>query len=297
MGALILCGVLWRVLAPGELDARTTRTALTGLVYYLFLPALVLLVLWQTPLGLGSLKIAAVAIAGILVSMLVIAGFCHACRMDGPTRGAVILAASFPNATYLGLPVLEATLGKPARSIAIQYDLFACTPLLLTVGILIASRYGTQNRSPSLLRGLARVPAVWAALLAICLNLAAVPMPAMLTTFLQTLSQGVVPLMLISLGLSLVFRGEHVRELRAVIPALTVKLFVMPVVVLLAAKSLQMTGLTYQAVVLEAAMPSMVLGLVLSDRYGLNSAVYAATVTLTTVASLFTLGLWFQLVA
>lgn len=135
MAALTLCGLAWRILAPGGQDAMVTRTALTGLVYYLFLPALVLLVLWRAPLGVDTFRIALVAGVGVLASLLVIGWLCHVCRMDKATRGAAMLAAAFPNATYLGLPVLEATLGKEARSIAIQYDLFACTPLLLTVGV------------------------------------------------------------------------------------------------------------------------------------------------------------------
>lgn len=297
MSALILCGVLWRILAPGGQDALTTRNALTGLVYYLFLPALVLLVLWQAQLGVSSFKIAAVASLGILASLAVIAAFCHVCGMDGPTRGAVMLAAAFPNATYLGLPVLEATLGPSTRSIAIQYDLFASTPILLTLGIWIAAKYGSNASNAASFKGLLKVPAVWAALLAIILNLLAVPIPMMLKTFLHTLSQGVIPLMLISLGLSLSMPREQLHQLRSVFPALAVKLFFMPVVVLIAARLLNMQGMPFQAVVLEGAMPSMVLGLVLSDRYGLNSPIYAAIVTLSTVASLFTLSMWFHLIA
>jgi hypothetical protein len=48
--------------------------------------------------------------------------------------------------------------------------------------------------------------------------------------------------------------------------------------------------------VIEAAMPSMVLGLVFCDRYGLDTALYAAAVTLTTLLSLLTLPLWSGLV-
>jgi predicted permease len=297
MSALILCGVLWRVVSPGGLDAKTTRSALTGVVYYLFLPAMVLLVLWQAPLGLDSIKIALVATLGIVTSLLVIAGFCHVCGMDYPTRGAVMLAAAFPNATYLGLPVLEATFGKAARSIAIQFDLFACTPLLLTVGVWLASRYGTTNQAPSPIRSLMKVPALWAAFAAIVLNFLSVPIPDALKSFLQTLSQGVVPLMLISLGLSLTLPREQLYQLRSVFPALAVKLFFMPLVVLLAADLVRLHGMQFQSVVLEGAMPSMVLGMVLADRYGLNTAIYAAIVTISTVTAFFTLGMWFHLVS
>jgi len=296
MAALIACGVMWRILAPGGQGAAVTRGALTGLVYYLFLPALVLLVLWQAPIGGASAKIAAAAAAGVLGSLLVAHGLCRVCSMDRPTHGAVLLASAWPNATYLGLPVLEATFGAPARSIAIQFDLFACTPLLLTLGIWIAVRYGSAPGSGMQLSGLVRVPALWAALLAVVLNVAGVPLPDILHNWLQTLANGVVPLMLISLGLSLKFHRDQVRELRSLAPVLGVQLVVMPLIAWGVAHALGLAGTTLQAVVLEAAMPSMVLGLVLCDRYGLNGTVYAAAVTATTAASFATLGLWFALV-
>jgi len=295
MAGLILCGVIWRRLAPGGQDAKTTRTALTGLVYYLFLPALVLLVLWQAPLGGDSLRIALVAGVGVIVSLLVIGWLCRVCGLDQGTRGAAMLAAAFPNATYLGLPVLEATFGKEGRSIAIQYDLFACTPLLLTLGTWVAVRHGIRSRAKMNWSELLRVPALWAAVVAVVCNLLAVPFPSLLQQWLQTLANGVVPLMLISLGLSLTIKQEHFREMRSIYPVLGVKLILMPAVVLAMSTFLAMSGTLKQGVVLEAAMPSMVIGMVLCDRYGLNTAVYAAAVTVTTAVSFFTLEMWFRL--
>lgn len=290
MAALILCGVLWRALKPGGIEARSMRTALTSLVYYLFLPALVLLVLWQAPLGLNVLKISLVASIGVLTALVAIGWICTRCGMDRATKGAVMLAAAFPNVTYLGLPVLESTLGKAARSIAIQYDLFACTPLLLSVGVWVAIRHGDVTSERVNWKSLAQVPAIWAAIIAVLLNLIAVPFPENLRVWLQMLANGVVPLMLISLGLSLYMTREHLGSLRSLVPLLGVKLLMMPLVVWGMTNLVGLQGMPQQAAVLEAAMPSMVLGMVLCDRYGLNSTVYAAAVTLSTAVSFFTLS-------
>lgn len=296
MAALIMCGVIWRYANPGGLDVGQTRTALTGLVYYLLLPALVLLVLWQAPLGADSFKIATVAGISVLASLLIMYWLCHLCAMDRPTRGAAMLAAAFPNATYLGLPVLEATLGKASRSLAIQFDLFACTPLLLTLGIWIAVRFGQSSHQLLDRKEIFKVPALWAAALAVVLNLAAVPMPGGIQSWLQSLANGVVPLMLISLGLSLSFSRRHMSQMTSIFPVIGVKLFFMPAIAMLLTIPLQMGGMVKQVVILEAAMPSMVIGLVLCDRYGLNTVVYAAAVTVSTAISFLTLGLWFELI-
>jgi len=45
---------------------------------------------------------------------------------------------------------------------------------------------------------------------------------------------------------------------------------------------------------LVAAMPTMVFGIVICERYKLDSELYAAAVTLTTIVSLITLPLWFN---
>ena len=52
-------------------------------------------------------------------------------------------------------------------------------------------------------------------------------------------------------------------------------------------------GDTLAALVLEAAMPSMVLGVVYCDRYRLDTAFYALVVSLSTVTALVSLPFWY----
>ena len=292
MAALIACGVIWRLLRPGGLDADNTRHVLTSLVYYLLLPALVLQVLWKAPLGLSSLGIAASAAVGVVVCILLSTLICRSCRHDGKITGAVVLAASFPNATYMGLPVLESLYGDAGRSIAIQYDLFACTPLLLTVGILIARIYGQSDDQAPLWQSLLKVPPLWAALFGVLLNLSGIGMPVAVEQWMEMLAAGVIPLMLFSLGLSLRWDTLDRSRLPTVIPIVILQLLIAPLVVWGVARGIGLEGVILNGTVLEAAMPSMVLGIVLCDRYGLHTGLYAAAVTLTTLLSLFTLPAW-----
>lgn len=294
MGALIAIGVLWRLARPGGMDMDAARLALISVVYNVLLPALVLVVLWEAPLGLDSVRIAIAAAGGVLAGMLLSWLVCRACDMPRAVTGAAILAAAFPNATYLGLPVLEATLGPWARGVAIQYDLFACTPLLLTVGIMVAQAFGTRTEPGNAWQRLIRVPPLWAAVAGIVLNAAGIPLPPWPEGLLQLMASGVVPLMLLSLGMSLRWASLRSRSVGSVGPVLLIQLVLMPLIVWWLALGLGLDGQVLTAVVLEAAMPSMVLGVVISDRYGLDTALYAATVTLSTLLSLFTLPLWFD---
>ena len=192
------------------------------------------------------------------------------------------------------MPVLEGAFGPWARAVAIQFDLFAATPLLLSLGIVLASRYGDKPASDSILKELLRVPPIWAALAGIVLNYLQVPMGAWLQQLLEMLSAGVVPLMLFSTGLALRWVSGWQQRLDAVIPVLLIRLLIVPVIIM---PLVVVSGFGVElraAVVLEAAMPSMVLGLVICDRFGLDTNLYAEIVVLTTALAAITLPLWFM---
>jgi hypothetical protein len=292
MAGLVAAGVAWRYRAPLGLTGDEMRRALTGLVYVLLLPALVLGVLWEAELGLDSLRIAAVGAGSLLVVLAVAWLGYQAAGVRKPAAGALILAAAFPNVTYLGLPVLEQTLGAWARSVAIQYDLFACTPLLLTVGMLVGRVHGERHEAGHPLRSLLRVPALWAAVSAVALSVSGVPAPAVVSGWLDLLARSVAPLMLFSLGLGLRWDSLSWRALPMAAPVIALQLAVMPALAWGLASALGLQGPLLTAVVLEAAMPSMVLGVVICDRYGLDTGLYAMVVSLSTALSFFTLPLW-----
>ena len=293
---LIACGLLWQIFTPQGLDAATLRRSLTSLVYVLLLPALVLVVLWQAPLSFDAVRVAILAALGVGAGMGVAKLWFTWQRPSDRALGALLLAAAFPNATYMGLPVLEAAFGPWARTIAIQYDLFACTPLLLSVGIMLAAHYGGVKESGHPVVALLKVPPLWAAVAGVALNLSAIPLPVVLEGLLDMLAAGVVPLMLFSIGLSLRWSGSWSRHLPLVFPVVIIQLIITPVIIWGVSGAMGMAGDIRTAVVLEAAMPSMVLGIVLCDRYRLDTALYAMAVTLSTALSLITLPLWFDLV-
>lgn len=292
MFVLIGIGIGWSWLRPGGIDTDTVRKVFTTSVYYLFLPALVFVVISAAPLGLDTLRISISAASGVIASLLAALLFCRFCGTDNRSAGALILAASFPNATYLGLPLLGSVFGPWSQSVAMQYDLFACTPLVFTLGILIASRYGTSNRENILLT-LLKVPPLWAALFAVVANLLQLPLPPWFNGALKMMGSAVVPLMLVAIGIALRPGFSQWRSLPGILPAVAIQLFLMPLVVWRVAAAAGLEGELLTAVVLEGALPSMVLGIVLCDRYQLNTGLFAAALSVTTVTSLVTLPLWY----
>lgn len=296
MAILIGCGVGWRYWKPGGLDADHTRRVLTTVVYYLLLPAMVLLVLWRAEIGLQSVQYTLMGVACITAGLLAMWLIGKICRFNNLRLGAVLLAAAFPNVTYLGLPVLEQSFGVWARSVAIQIDLFATAPLLFSAGVALSSYYGKEElKERKKWWTFFNTPPFWFAGLAVWLNNRGLAIPLWLEGVLEHLANGVVPLMLISLGLALRWESVHWRNVPYLLPVIVVKMALMPLFALWLAGYLSLDGAHEAAVVLEMAMPCMLMGVVFCDRYGLDTGLYAMAVTVTTVLSLVTLPFWFQL--
>ena len=294
MSLLIACGTFWRSHAPAHIPAMAHRRALTDLVFYLLLPALVLDVIWTAPLNTSTLKISLLASAGIATALASMWLVLRLLKTTSKQTGALLLAASFPNATYLGLPVLDQVLGSHTRSTVLQYDLLACTPILLTFGILLASYYGDSDKALHPLRELMKVPPLWAVTIGITLNLTGIEQPVILHSGLSVLGGGVVPLMLIVLGMSIPWNSFRLRFLGLLLPVVVIALLVVPFTVFSLSHVINLKAELVMIVSLLAAMPTMVFGIVICERYQLDSELYAAAVMLTTLSSLLTLPLWFH---
>ncbi len=290
---LILCGVAWRRLKPFDIDIGDTRRVLSNIVYGLLLPALVLRVLWRVPLGLDVLKVSLVAACAISIALLVAWLWYRFQGINHPAMGALLLAAAFGNVTYLGLPVLESVMGPKMRHVALEYDLFASTPLLLTLGVLLARHYGGQGRGENPLTTLLKVPPLLAALAAVGLNLSGVPLHPWLEGVLDKLAAGVIPLMLVVVGLGLEWKRGWIGRWVLLAPALVIQMLLMPLWVWGLGIAVGLSGQLLTAVVLEGAMPCMLLGIVICERYGLDTSLYAEAVSVSTALSALTLPLWY----
>jgi len=298
MTLIMACGAVWRFARPAGLAAEQTRLVLTTVVYYLLLPAMVVDVLWSADIGLHSFHYTLLGVGSIVFAMICLWGVGTLFKFEHRRMGAMILAAAFPNVTYLGLPVLEQTFGSWARSVVIQMDLFATTPLLFTAGVMVARHYGEETaEKPKSVWLFFNAPPFWAAAVAVILNINGFGAPVWLSGVLQKLSAGVVPLMLFSLGLALSWKALTVRNIPYVIPVIAIKMALMPLFAIFLVGYLPIVGEYRSAAVLDLSMPSMLLGIVFCDRYRLDSSLYAMAVTVTTAISLIALPFWHSVLA
>jgi len=121
-----------------------------------------------------------------------------------------------------------------------------------------------------------------------------VALPAWLGQSLSVLAAAVGPLMLLSVGMALRWQSGWLSRLPLLLPVLLIQLLLMPLIAWGAAIGVGMPANLLAPAVIEGAMPTMVLGLVICDRFKLDTGLYAEAVTLTTLLSLLTLPFWLQ---
>ncbi len=294
--ALVIAAGVWIKQRLGAQQAQQMRAFLTQAVYRLFLPALALALLWANapqhtaPLVWVPVVSAACVLASLAAAWLVYtrAGWMRASAAE---QGALLLASGFGNFTYLGLPVLAATFGPAGASVAIAFDLFASTPLLFSLGAWLAARFGMQ-RGTAPTRELLSAPPLVAAAAAFALSALGVPAPKPLAQALHTLGEAVVPIMLVAVGMALSWRRGWLARAPLLLPALLIQLGFMPLCAYVLVRILPVPETLQSMLVVEAAMPTMVLGLVFCERYQLSTELYAEAITLSTALCWLTIPAW-----
>lgn len=297
---LLIMGTVWRYI-PHVPDADTVRKSLGGVVMNFFLPGLTFSVLYKAPINAELWQIPLVAIASVFSSLVICYLFFGVFGrfLKGITRksvGALLLAATWGNVTYLGLPTITALLGEEYRRVPIYFDLLGMTPLLWTLGVSIADHYGNESSHAHILdtmkRGLRTVitlPPFWAALIGLLFNSMHIPCPDFILKVCSLVGDAVPPMMIFSIGLAL--RTPHIHHVVWIIPILIIKLLCTPFIAQHIAIMVGLEGYVLKASVIESAMPTMVLTMVVADRFNLDIDLLAQIIAISTVLSFFSVGL------
>jgi malate permease and related proteins len=285
---LAMVGVGWLLRATRVLSADDARPIHTVIIY-VGLPALIFQAVHPASLDLDLAVIAVIAWTIFAVTAVIAWLLARALRLPRSVAGGFILAASLGNTGYIGYPVSQAILGEEGLVRAIFYDVFGTVGALLVVGLLIAQHYGDRvGPRINVIREILRFPAVVALFAALLLR--PYPVPEVVSSGLDALASLVVPLIMISVGLSLEVRSLGERPL--VLGTLgAVRLLLAPLVALAIGGLVLDDPAAVRLVALEAGMPVMMLSIVIGARFGLDTEFLAAAVVLTTIASVATIPL------
>lgn len=226
----------------------------------------------------------AVALAGLALAW----GLTRLLKLEGPTAGAFMLAAVFGNTAYIGYPVASAMLGDAGLVRAIFSDIFGNTLAVITVGTIVASRYGAGEVRTNALKELVTFPPFIALAAAMLLRSASVPIEV--TSWLDALGKLVVPVVMISVGLTLkprALRGHlgHASVLGAL------KLIVLPLMALGLGALVLTDEASLRIAVLEAGVPSMMFTMIMGLRFKLDMDFIASAILVTMIGAVVTIPL------
>lgn len=275
---------------------ENSADVLNRVVLYLCLPAAVLT--YVPRLQLDRSLIGLVATPWLLAAAtVVLVGLCsRVLKLRREEHAALLVCVALGNSSFIGYPMVRALLGDHALPYAVVYDQFGTFVLLSTFGLYVLARYSgdTPPTTRQILARIGRFPPLWALLFALTL-MPAQP-PAWIGAALRSLSDAMLPLVMLAVGFSLQLRLPP-SELRPLGVGLVLKLLVLPLLAWPLSLALGLRGEMLQANVLESAMPTMITAAALVIAHRLAPRLAAAMVGYSILLSLLTLPAWAWLLA
>ena len=204
------------------------------------------------------------------------------------TTWTIILASSMMNTAFIGYPVIMGVLGNEGFISSIFYDMAMALMFVLYAMILVGVFGG--NKRQVIRDGLTFMP-LWAVLFALIFNFFNIELGYVLETSLGYLSQATIPLIMLSVGLTLDLNSvkSNISDTAFI---LFTRLLFAPILILIIYKALDIQSLIYNVAVLDSAMPIAMNCLVLSINYDLDNELMASAIFLSTILCVVTLTLF-----
>lgn len=266
---------------------------LSKIAYWIFGPAFVFDIFATTSMSADTAaRLAAGGITAVVVGALVAVAIAPAFGVHGPAASASVMSAGYGNVGNTGLAICVFAFGEQARAEA--------GVLMVTImffGTFLSVWLGTrQNSSPfEAARRAILSPMIVAAIVGFFLNVAGIDLPLAAGRAVSLVAEGLIPTMLITLGVQLA-ATEAIRWLRSTSVVALAKLVAAPLAAAAVAAALGLRAEELGVVVLQSAMPPAVFCMVLAIEHDLEADRTTNDVVVTTVAALITLPVALALV-
>ena len=262
---------------------------LNSLVMYILLPCMIFSAISTADLSLlpklGILPL-------VIIASSVITGFISyfilkKLGLDDIELWSVLVTVMIANTGFMGYPVTLGIFGQEGFLRAIFCDI-ATLCIFLSLSYVLVLKFGGNVKTA--LRKILFFPSLWAIILGLGINFLNVSIGPVLENTIGYLGQGTIPLIMIVLGLSINFDGIS-RSKSMIVFTSIMKLAFFPLVALMIANFLGLVNLEHTVSVVEAAMPSGMMSLLLAITYKLDYELTSDCILINTVISLITLPL------
>lgn len=206
-------------------------------------------------------------------------------KLDDITLWSVLVTVMIANTAFMGYPVTLGIYGADGFLRAIFCDMATLCIFLILSFVLILKFGGTVKTA---VRKIALFPPLWAVILGLGFNFLNIPIGPVIDNTVNYLGQGAIPLIMIALGLSIDFSALS-RSKSMIAFTSVMKLAFFPFVAFVIASKIGLVDLQYSISVIEAAMPSGMMSLLLAITYKLDYELTSDCILINTVISLITL--------
>lgn len=205
---------------------------------------------------------------------------------------SILITVVLGNTAFMGFPVNMGIFNHDGLIRAIFCDMASMITFLILSFILVIVFGGTLKKA---VKKILFFPPLWAVVFGIILNIFSLPIGPILDNVITYLAGGAIPLIMISLGLSIRFDGLKWNKFMITFTSI-MKLFIFPLITCIIVLFLNLSGLEYNVTIIQAAMPSGMLAMVLAVTYGLDFRLTSDCILMNTLFSLLTLPILISII-
>ncbi len=288
-GMLLIIMLLGFLLSKIKILKSSARGLLSDLVLYVTLPATILesfLIEFNRQILVNCLGI---FIASVLIQAgTYLLGLILYRKEPADRRSVLRYATSCSNAGILGMPIAQGVFGELGILYASMY-LIPQRIFMWSVGL----SYFTKGESKGeMVKKVITHPCILAAAVGLILMIAQIPLPALLTTTISSISSANTFLAMLLVGSILSeIRFRQLLDLRVFVYSL-IRLFFIPLLVFIICRLVHVEALVAGVAVVLTAMPAASVTAILADKYDGDSVFATKCVVLSTLLSVVTIPIW-----
>jgi predicted permease len=249
------------------------------LIVYIAGPCLIFSSISRSTINLTDFTTLAGAALAIILIMAFTAFLVF--KLTHSDKTGLYLPLVFGNTSYLGYPVALFAFGMDGLSRAVVFDMMNSL-VIFSLGIYIV------NHRNEFLEAF-KIPLLYAVIVGLTVNLLHIPVPDVLFTPLEMIGMITIPLALLVLGYKLT--EIKISAAKIAILASLFRICGGFVVALTIIQLLSVDGLVKDIILLQAAMPSAVMSMILAAKYNRDASLVASVVLITTALSMISIPL------
>ncbi len=262
---------------------KINTQSFVDLIIYISGPCLIFSSVSKSDINLTDFYTIALSAVGVILILAILVFIIL--KITKSKKVGLYLPLTIGNTGYLGYPIALFAFGIAGLSRAVVYDMMGSL-FLYSFGIYIIHH---KNE----IKEMFKIPLIYAVVIGLLFNLLKIPVPQTIFKPIEMIGMLTIPLALLILGYKLT--NIKVSSAKTAFLFSLFRLFGGFLVAFLIINLFSITGLLKNIILLQAAMPSAVMSMILCQKYKRDANLVASIILISTLLSIITIPLilWF----